>query len=105
VLKIDKTALTPVTFGDAAPWPWRDGVRLGNPLGELTYTMTRGMDSALDREIATPRCRGQHDGHHHHEYVQIDGHAVNSGNSGGPVYNSRGEVGGMVSAKYAASGV
>jgi serine protease Do len=105
VLKIDKTGLTPVTFGDSSTMAVGETVyAVGNPLGELTYTMTRGMVSALDREISTRTTVGNTYVTTTMNMFQFDA-AVNSGNSGGPVYNSRGEVVGMVSAKYAASGV
>jgi serine protease Do len=70
---------------------------MGNPLGELTYTLTSGIISALDREIST-------DSSTTINMFQIDA-AVNAGNSGGPVYNSQGEVIGIVTAKYSETGV
>jgi len=105
VLKIDAAGLTPVTFGDSSTLAVGETVyAVGNPLGELTYTMTRGMVSALDRDITTSSTSNGVTVTTTMNMFQIDA-AVNSGNSGGPVYNSRGEVEGMVSAKYAASGV
>ena len=70
---------------------------VGNPLGELTYTLTSGIISALDREIATERNVRVH-------MFQLDA-AINNGNSGGPVYNDRGEVIGVVTAKYKSAGI
>lgn len=70
---------------------------VGNPLGELNYTMTSGIVSARDRAITT-------DSNVAVNMFQIDA-AVNSGNSGGPVYNSQGQVIGIVTAKYSSSGV
>jgi serine protease Do len=70
---------------------------VGNPLGELDYTMTSGIVSALDRVIQVDAATSIN-------MFQIDA-AVNSGNSGGPVYNSEGKVIGIVSAKYASAGV
>ena len=98
VLKIDAKGLTPVTLGDSDQMLVGDTLYVvGNPLGELTYTMTSGIVSALDRAIATSANVSAN-------MFQLDA-AVNSGNSGGPVYNARGEVIGVVTAKYKDTGV
>ena len=70
---------------------------IGNPLGELTYTMTGGIVSALDRSIPISSSLTI-------DMFQIDA-AINNGNSGGPVINRFGRVIGIASAKYSASGV
>jgi len=75
---------------------------VGNPLGELAYTMTRGMISALDRDITTQDSTTRES--KTVNMFQFDA-AVNSGNSGGPVYNEYGEVIGVVTAKYSNAGV
>ena len=99
VLKIDASGLTPVTFADSDSIAVGETVyAVGNPLGELDFTMTQGLVSALDRTITTEE-----------NYVpinmfQIDA-AVNPGNSGGPVYNAAGQVIGVVTAKTSATGV
>ena len=99
VLKIDATGLSPVTFADSESIAVGDTVyAVGNPLGELDFTMTTGLVSALDRTITTDE-----------SYVpinmfQIDA-AINPGNSGGPVYNAAGQVIGVVTAKTSATGV
>ena len=100
LLKIDATGMTPVTFGDSDSMSVGDTVyAVGNPLGELEFTMTSGMISALDRTITTSD--GTDSGIN---MFQIDA-AVNAGNSGGPVYNTAGQVIGIVTAKYSSSGV
>ena len=100
VLKIDAQGLTPAEFGDSSSLQVGDDVvSIGNPLGELEFTMTSGMISALDRTITTSD--GTDSGIN---MFQIDA-AVNAGNSGGPVYNTSGQVIGIVTAKYSSSGV
>ena len=71
---------------------------VGNPLGELDFSMSTGHVSALDRLITSDESGVAIN------MFQIDA-AVNSGNSGGPVYNAAGEVVGIVTAKYSSSGV
>lgn len=93
VLKIDKTGLKPITFGKSSEMTVGEDITvIGNPLGELTFSLTRGVVSALDRKINT-------DGNPITMF-QIDA-AVNSGNSGGPAFDSEGNVVGIVTAKYA----
>ncbi len=97
VLKIDAANLSPVSFGDSDNILVGDDVyAVGNPLGELEFSMTTGHVSALDRLITTE------ENSEGINMFQIDA-AVNSGNSGGPAYNSRGEV--VVTAKYSDTGV
>ena len=103
VLKIDAAGLNPVTLGDSDSMRVGDTVyAVGNPLGELSYTMTRGIVSALDRDISS---QDENTGETKTvNMFQFDA-AVNSGNSGGPVYNEFGEVIGIVTAKYSSTGV
>ena len=99
VLKIDAEGLTPVSFGNSASISVGDLVyAVGNPLGELDFSMSTGHVSALDRAITSDESGIAIN------MFQIDA-AVNSGNSGGPVYNAAGEVVGIVTAKYASTGV
>ena len=99
VLKIDANGLKPVSFGNSDSLSVGDLVyAVGNPLGELDFSMSTGHVSALDRAITSDESGVAIN------MFQIDA-AVNSGNSGGPVYNAAGEVVGVVTAKYASTGV
>ena len=99
VLKIDANGLKPVSFGNSDSLSVGDLVyAVGNPLGELDFSMSTGHVSALDRAITSDESGVAIN------MFQIDA-AVNSGNSGGPVYNAAGEVIGIVTAKYASTGV
>ena len=96
VLKINATGLTPVIIGDS------DNVRvgeqvvaIGNPLGELTYSMTQGIISARDRSITMENGEVMN-------MIQTDT-AINSGNSGGPLFDMYGQVIGITSAKLSGS--
>ena len=99
VIKVEGTNFQPVVIGKSGSVQIGETVAaVGNPLGELEFTSTFGHVSALDRLITTE------EGGSAINMFQIDA-AVNSGNSGGPVYNTRGEVIGIVTAKYSSSGV
>ena len=92
VLKIEATGLQPVTLGESADVNVGDTVlAIGNPLGELTFSMSQGIVSSCDRAInvdGTP-----------FNMIQVDC-SINPGNSGGPHVNLYVEVVGIVSAKY-----
>ena len=95
LLKIDATGLQAVTIGDSDQLEvGEEVIAIGNPLGELTFTMTAGYISALDREINT-------DGKPIN-MLQTDV-AINSGNSGGALFDMNGNVIGITSAKYSGS--
>ena len=92
VLKIDAEGLTPVTLGDSDALTVGEQVAaIGNPLGELTFTLTSGYVSALNRPITMSSGNVMN-------MIQTDT-AINSGNSGGPLFNIYGEVVGITSAK------
>ncbi len=98
VLKINAEGLTPVKLGSSSSISVGDPIyAIGDPLGTLNYTMTAGIVSGLDRIISTENSQDINT-------FQIDA-AVNSGNSGGPVFNAYGEVVGIVTAKYSDTGV
>ncbi len=98
VLKIDATGLQPVLIsnGDQQVRVGEQVVAIGNPLGELTFTLTAGYVSALDRNIKMS------DGNTIN-VLQTDA-AINSGNSGGPLFNIYGECIGITNAKYSNNG-
>lgn len=99
VLKVDANNLKPVSFGNSDSISVGEVVyAVGNPLGELDFSMSTGYVSALDRAITSDESGVAIN------MFQIDA-AVNSGNSGGPVYDAAGEVIGIVTAKYASTGV
>ena len=99
VLRIEQNGLTPVTLGNSDGILVGDCVyAIGNPLGELEFSMTTGSVSAMDRLISTQESAPAIN------MFQIDA-AVNQGNSGGPVYDDCGEVIGIVTAKYSDAGI
>ena len=96
VIKIEASGLQAVTLGDSEKLNVGDRVlAIGNPLGDLTFSMSGGMVSSVNRTInvdGTP-----------FNMIQTDT-SINPGNSGGPLLNSYGEVVGIVSAKYSSYG-
>ncbi len=93
VLKIDATGFSAVSFANSSALQVGDTVyAVGNPLGELEFSMSTGHVSALNRTISTEDAEDIN-------MFQIDA-AVNPGNSGGPVYDVNGKVIGIVTAKY-----
>ena len=92
LLKVDATGFKPVTIGSSSQLRVGDQVvAIGNALGELTSSLTVGYVSGIDRDIAT-------DGSIIN-MIQTDA-AINSGNSGGPLFNAQGQVIGITTAKY-----
>ena len=99
VLQIQAEGLSAAQIGNSDAIRVGEAIHaVGNPMGELEFTMTNGAVSALDRVVTTSESIAPIN------MFQIDA-AVNSGNSGGPVYNDAGEVIGVVTAKYSKSGV
>lgn len=97
VIKIDKTGLKKAELGDS------DNVKVGEfamavgcPLG-LNTTATSGIISAVNRTVTTSEGG---------KYVAIQTDAaINSGNSGGALVNSKGEVIGINTLKFSGTGV
>ncbi|MBO5868656.1 MAG: trypsin-like peptidase domain-containing protein [Oscillospiraceae bacterium] len=96
ILKVEAENLVPVIMGDSDKMNVGDSViAIGNPLGELTFTLTSGIVSALDRDVTTSSGIQM-------TLIQTDC-AINSGNSGGALFNLYGEVIGITNAKYSSS--
>jgi len=94
VLKIDAQDLVPAEFGDSSLLRVGDSVSaLGSPLG-YRMTLTSGIVSAMDRELEI-------DGESMY-LLQTDA-AINFGNSGGALFNDRGQVVGVTTAKIVAT--
>jgi serine protease Do len=83
VLQIDsKEKFTPVQFGDSDKARIGDWViAIGNPFG-LGGTVTSGIISARNRSIGLSR---------YEDFIQTDA-SINSGNSGGPLFDMNGDV-------------
>lgn len=96
VLKVEADGLTPVVLGDSDNLNVGDPVvAIGNPLGELTFSLTSGAVSAKDRQITMQNGSTMN-------LIQTDC-AINSGNSGGALFSLYGEVVGITNAKYSSS--
>lgn len=93
VIKIEASNLQPAAFGNAEEITLAETViAVGNPLGELAGTVTSGILSALDREITVENTTMR--------LLQTDT-AINPGNSGGGLFNTSGQLIGVVNAKSA----
>ena len=94
VLKLDADNLPAVKVGDSDKLEVGEWVlAIGSPFG-LEYTVTQGIVSALGRSLPSDN---------YVPFIQTDA-AVNPGNSGGPLFNLRGEVVGVNSQIYSRSG-
>jgi serine protease Do len=92
LIKVDGTGFPFVKFADHAPRIGEWAVAVGNPFG-LGGTVTAGIVSATGRDIG----RGSDD------YIQIDA-PINRGNSGGPTFDTDGNVMGVNTAIFSPSG-
>jgi serine protease Do len=89
---INAVGLKPVKLGTSSGMQVGDQVvAIGNALGELSASLTVGYVSGIDRGISTDGTVIN--------MIQTDA-AINSGNSGGPLFNAKGEVIGITTAKY-----
>ncbi len=97
VIKINASGLTVAEIGDSSKVQVGDtAVAIGNPLGQLGGTATTGIISALDRNL---QIEGRN-----MTLMQTDA-AINGGNSGGGLFNSKGELIGIVDAKSSGVGI
>ena len=91
VIKVEADNLTPATIGDSSTISVGDtAVVIGNPLGTLGGTVTNGIISATDREISI--------NNETMNLIQTNA-AINSGNSGGGMFDANGNLIGIVNAK------
>ncbi|MBP5492744.1 MAG: trypsin-like peptidase domain-containing protein [Clostridiales bacterium] len=96
VLKVDDVDMDPVVIGDSDQLHVGDDVlAIGNPLGELPFTLTSGCVSALNRPVEIDDLNMV--------LIQTDC-TINAGNSGGALFNMYGEVIGITNAKYSNNG-
>ena len=97
VIKIEKTGLTAAEIGDSDSVNVGEfAMAIGNPLG-MQSSVTGGIISAVNREVTDS------DGKKY-KFIQTDA-AINSGNSGGALVNSQGQVIGVNTLKVSATGV
>ena len=92
LLKIDATGLTPAVLGDSDNVQVGEVViAVGNPMGTLGGTVTDGIVSALNRDISVEG---------NEMTLMQTSAAISPGNSGGGLFNTNGELIGIVNAKY-----
>ena len=97
VIKIDKTGLTAAELGDSSSVQVGEfSMAIGNPLG-MQSSVTSGVISALNRDVTDSDGKT-------FTLIQTDA-AINSGNSGGALVNSQGQVIGINTLKVSATGV
>ena len=97
LIKIDATGLTPAKIGDSSTLQaGQTAIAIGSPLGTYTETVTKGIISALGRDITVA---DEQTGRpvQLHDLIQTDA-AINPGNSGGPLLDANGEVVGLSTA-------
>ena len=97
LIKVDVTDWAPVKLGSSDDLIVGDQVvAIGNPLGEITNSLTVGYISVKDRDVTIDNSIIN--------MLQTDT-AINPGNSGGPLFNMKGEVIGITTAKYSGNAV
>lgn len=100
VLKIDASGLTAAEIGDSSSLVMGDtAITLGYPLG-LGLCASDGIIAGLDKEMSVEVANSSVT----MKLIQTDA-AINSGNSGGPLINSHGQVVGITSSKLMGSSI
>ena len=106
VLKVDtRDNYSAVSLGDTLALKAGDTTfAIGSPLGEAySYSVTRGIISGKNRLVEISLSNSS-TSDYIINVIQTDA-AVNSGNSGGPLCNTNGEVIGVISSKIASTGI
>lgn len=97
VIKIEKTGLSPVEIGNSDEVKVGEfAMAIGNPLG-MKSSVTSGIISAVDRSVDEASDAD-------YTLIQTDA-AINAGNSGGALVNSKGQVIGVNTLKFAGNGI
>lgn len=97
VIKIDKTDLSAAELGDSSSIKVGEfSMAIGNPLG-MQSSVTCGIISAVNREVTDTDNKS-------YKLIQTDA-AINSGNSGGALVNSNGQVIGINTLKLSGTGI
>lgn len=105
VLKVKDLDLEPVKMGDSSKIQLGDwAIAIGNPIS-LPGTTTVGVISAVERKISSSNSVDKYGrrSENHNTMIQTDA-AINSGNSGGGLFNTSGELIGVPTLKYSRNG-
>ena len=94
VVRVQATGLKEATLGDGTTVLAEDVVIIGNPLGTLGGSVTKGIISAQERQITVEGIKMT--------LIQTDA-SVSPGNSGGAMFNMYGQLIGIINAKTVSS--
>jgi len=96
IVKVNKIGLSPITFADAsAIAPGKTAIAIGTPISlTMRNSVTKGIVSGYGVALEDS----------YYKLLQTDA-TINPGNSGGPLLNTKGELIGINSSKYAGIGI